>query len=176
MTQRIDMKKKELLISAVLILIIIGAATLWLSPSLLNPPAPDVHLQSIDGRKLLLSDFKGKPVLITFWATTCPGCLEEQPHLVDLYKRLNGQGLEIIGIAMAYDPPNQVLALQKRRNLPYIITLDLDGSAAKAFNDVRLTPTTFLISPEGKIVFKKIGELDMAKVEQSIRAMLPPRG
>lgn len=170
------MKKKELLISTTLILIIIGAAALWLSPSLLNPPAPDSHLQSIDGRKLLLSDFKGKPVLVTFWATTCPGCLEEQPHLVDLYERLHGQGLEIIGIAMADDPPNQVVALQKKRKLPYIITLDTDGSAAKAFNDVRLTPTTFLISPEGKIVFKKIGELDMARIEQTIRDMLKSKG
>lgn len=166
------MKKKDILISLVLIIVLTAAAGLWLSPNLLTQAAPDAELQSIDGRKFKLSELQGKPVLITFWATTCPGCLEEQPHLVDLYNRLHGQGLEIIGIAMAYDPPNQVLALQKKRQLPYTIALDLDGSAARAFDDVRLTPTSFLVSPQGQIVYKKIGVLDMAKLEKTIQQML----
>jgi len=166
------MKKKDILITLVLVLVIAAAAGLWLSPNLLTQAAPDVELQSIDGRKIRLQELQGNPVLITFWATTCPGCLEEQPHLVDLYNRLHEQGLEIIGIAMAYDPPNQVLALQKNRQLPYTIALDLDGSAAKAFDDVRLTPTSVLISPEGRIVYKKIGVLDMVKLEKTIQQML----
>jgi len=166
------MKKKDILITLVLVVVITAAAGLWLSPSLLTQEAPDAELQSIDGRKIRITELQGKPVLITFWATTCPGCLEEQPHLVDLYNRLHGQGLEIIGIAMAYDPPNQVLALQKKRQLPYTIALDLDGSAARAFDDVRLTPTSFLISPEGRIVYKKIGVLDMVKLEKTIQQML----
>jgi peroxiredoxin len=166
------MKKKDILITLVLVVVIMAAAGLWLSPSLLIQEAPDAELQSIDGQKIRLTELHGKPVLITFWATTCPGCLEEQPHLVALYNRLHEQGLEIIGIAMAYDPPNQVLALQKKRQLPYTIALDLDGSAARAFDDVRLTPTSFLISPEGRIVYKKIGVLDMVKLEKTIQKML----
>jgi peroxiredoxin len=166
------MKKKDILILLVLAIVILAAAGLWLSPSLLTQAAPDAELQSIDGRKIRLSELQGKPVIVTFWATTCPGCLEEQPHLVDLYNRLNDRGLEIIGIAMSYDPPNQVLALQKKRQLPYTIALDLDGSAARAFGDVKLTPTSFLISPEGQIVYKKIGVLNMVKLEQTIQQML----
>jgi peroxiredoxin len=166
------MKKKDLLTLLVLLVVIAAAAGLWLSPSLLTQAAPDPELQSIDGRKFRLSELQGRPVLITFWATTCPGCLEEQPHLVDLYNRLHDQGLEIIGIAMSYDPPNQVVALQKKRQLPYTIALDIDGSAARAFDDVRLTPTSFLVSPEGRIVYKKIGEMDMTKLEKTIQQML----
>jgi peroxiredoxin len=170
------MRIKETFIILIVALLFIVAGGLWFAPGLLNPKAPDIGLTTIQGDKIRLNDLHGKPVLITFWATSCPGCLKEQPHLVELYKKLHPQGLEIIGIAMSYDPPNQVVALQKNRDLPYTIALDLDGSAAQSFDDVRLTPTSFLISPEGKIVFKKIGEMDMAKIERTINDMLKKKG
>lgn len=170
------MRIKETFSIVIAALLLIVAAALWLAPGLLNPEAPDVGLTTIRGDKIQLNDLRGKPVLITFWATTCPGCLKEQPHLVELYKKLHPRGLEIIGIAMSYDPPNQVIALQQKRGLPYTIALDIDGSAARSFDDVRLTPTSFLISPEGKIVFKKIGEMDMVRLEQTIHDMLEKKG
>jgi peroxiredoxin len=109
---------------------------------------------------------------VTFWATTCPGCIREMPHLISLYNELSGKGLEIIGVAMSYDPPNQVMELINQRRVSYPVALDVDGSIAKAFDNVMLTPTSFLISPDGKIMKHKIGEMDMDKLEQQIKNLL----
>ena len=117
-------------------------------------------------------ELRGKPVLVNFWATTCPGCIKEMPHLVKLYNELSPSGLEVIGIAMSYDPPNQVIALADRRKIPYPIALDIKGEAAQAFGDVRLTPSNFLIAPDGRVVHQKIGEMDMDKVRSMILNML----
>lgn len=165
------MNSNKLLRTIIVLLIISGLAYVWLSPSGLQA-APSVTLQTLSGPQLKLSDWKGKPVILTFWATTCPGCIKEMPHLVELHEQLHAQGLEVLGIAMSYDPPNQVATLVKVRQLPYTIALDLDGKAAEAFGKIRLTPTTFIISPEGKIVHKKIGELNMKYVRSTIEQML----
>ena len=166
------MKTKEILIGLFALLVIGGGLGLWLTSGPGLNPAPAVTLKTIDGETIAMDDLKGQPVVLTFWATTCPGCVKEMPHLVELYEKYNAQGLEVIGVAMAYDPPNQVLAMRDRRQLPYTIALDVDSSAAKAFGDVRLTPTTFLIDTQGRIVYKKLGEFDMDHVENSIREML----
>lgn len=154
------MKTKDILITFFALLIISSIAYLWLAPSGAQQ-APDITLQLIDGKKLKLSTLKGKPVLITFWATSCPGCIKEMPHLVELYEELHTQGLKIIGIAMPYDRPDYVMEMVKRQKVPYTISFDLKGEAVRAFGNVSLTPTTFLIDDKGKIVKKKIGEIKM---------------
>jgi peroxiredoxin len=166
------MKTKEILIGLFALLVIGGGLGLWLTSGPGLTPAPAVTLKTIDGETITTEDLKGQPVVLTFWATTCPGCVKEMPHLVELHEKYNAQGLEVIGVAMAYDPPNQVVAMRDRRQLPYTIAIDVDSSAAKAFGDVRLTPTTFLIDTQGRIVYKKLGEFDMDHVENSIREML----
>lgn len=143
----------------------------WTSPSGLTQ-APDTELTLIDGNKLRLKDFRGKPMLITFWATTCPGCLKEMPHLVELHNELAARGLKIIGIAMHYDPPSQVVTLIKQRSVPYSIALDIDKTAMRAFGIRELTPNSFLVAPDGRIVYHKIGEMDMNKVHDMILEML----
>ena len=127
---------------------------------------------TIKGEEIQLASLQGKPVLVTFWATTCPGCIKEMPHLIELYDELASQGLEIIGIAMDYDPPSQVLAMSKARNIPYPIVLDIHADAARAFGNVRLTPTSFLIAPDGRIVYQKIGTINMARLRENILGML----
>jgi thiol-disulfide isomerase/thioredoxin len=111
-------------------------------------------------------------VLVTFWATTCPSCIEEMPHLIELYRELNPKGLEIIGVAMVYDPPAQVRAMAEQRQIPYPIVLDSEERIAREFDNVRVTPTTVLISPEGRIVHYRLGFLDMPKLRDTIEAML----
>ncbi len=120
-----------------------------------------------------LEELRGRPVLVTFWATTCTTCVAEIPHLVDLYNTLAPKGFELIAVAMYYDPPNRVMEMAKRRALPYTVALDVDANASRAFGDVKLTPTSFLIAPDGRIVHQKLGEMDMSKVERMIRDMLP---
>ena len=73
---------------------------------------------------------------------------------------------------MSYDPPNQVIALTKHRQVPYPISLDVDGSIARAFDNVMLTPTSFLISPDGTVLKRKIGEMDITTLRKQIIDLL----
>ncbi len=134
---------------------------------------PDITLQTLDGRQLQLASLAGRPVLVTFWATTCSTCLEEIPQLAALYRELAPRGLEVIAIAMPYDPPNRVLELVQRRELPYTVALDLAGEATQAFGQVQVTPNWFLITAEGKIIQQQVGRIDMQALRQQILAMLP---
>ena len=165
------MKMKNILIIFFVLLIISSLGYLWFAPSGLQK-APELTLQKIDGKKVDLASFKGKPLLVTFWATSCPGCIKEMPHLVKLYKELNPKGLEIIGIAMPYDRPDYIMEMVKRKKLPYKIAFDLKGEAVRAFGNVSLTPTNFLIDEHGKIVKKKIGEMNEAVWEKKIISLL----
>ncbi len=165
------MKAKDIAIAGFAAGLIALFAYLWTSPSGLKQ-APELTLTTLKGEEISLSGLRGRPVLVTFWATSCPGCLEEMPHLIELYHELHDQGLEIIGIAMSYDPPNHVVNLVERRAVPYPIALDLEERAALAFGDVRLTPSSFLIAPDGRIVQQKIGEMDMQRLRDTILGLL----
>ena len=110
------MKIKLILLISTLIIFTITVFIFFISSQELNK-APNISLNTIDGRKIEINSLKGNPLLITFWSTTCSTCIKEMPHLVELYKQLNIDGLEIIGIAMSYDPPNRVLELTKKRAL-----------------------------------------------------------
>lgn len=166
------MKRKDIIIASAVILLIAALGYLWLSPAGLQR-APNITLSTITGKKVELSKLRGRPVLVNFWATTCPGCVAEIPQLAALYRDLSPKGLEIIGVAMSYDPPSQVMRMSKQRAIPYPIALDLKGQAAQAFGGVQLTPTSFLISPDGRIVKQKIGEVDINALRRQIEAMLP---
>ena len=133
--------------------------------------APDVTFTTITGKKIALKELRGKPVIVTFWATDCPGCIKEIPHLIDLYTQYHKQGLEIIAIAMYYDPPNHVVTMTKDHQLPYNVTLDLKAEHAHAFGDVQLIPSTFLIGPDGLIALKKIGAFDPAEMKTLIETL-----
>lgn len=134
--------------------------------------APERSFTTITGKKLALQDFHGKPVLVSFWATDCPGCIKEIPELIELYQRYHKRGLEIIAISMYYDPPSHVVGMADARQLPYPVVLDLRAEHAKAFGDVALTPSTFLISPDGEIALKYIGAFDFAALKNQIENFL----
>ena len=165
--------KKNL--AVIFILTVTGITSwLWFKPSGLKW-APDVTFSTLEGEKINMRELRGQPVLVTFWATTCPGCLKEMPHLVELYEEFDGGGFELIGVAMAYDPPNRVLELTTERQLPYPIALDIDGAIATAFGNVMLTPTSFLIAPDGRIIKHESGEMNIHKLRQQIENLLPAR-
>lgn len=172
-----NMKIRDSLIAVFVVLLLAALAWIWFSPSGLQR-APDISFKNVEGETISLQQLQGRPVLVTFWATSCPGCIKEMPHLFDMYRELAPRGLEIIGVAMAYDPPNRVMRMREERNIPYPIVLDIDSEIALAFGDVKLTPSHFLINPQGRIVHHKIGELDMDMVHDRIEAMLAsqPKG
>lgn len=164
------MRRKELFSALGAVAVIAIAALVWVAPWQ-GEPAPNVTFTTLDGERVELAELSG-PVLIAFWATTCPGCVAEIPHLKNLYQELGPQGLTVVGVAMSYDPPNQVAAMVADREINYPIALDADGSISQAFGDIRLTPTTVLIDPNGRIAWRRMGELDMDRVHSQIGNML----
>ena len=165
--------KPKVLLSFAFVLAFVGLiAYVWFSPSGARN-APDISMKILtSGQQINLAEYRGRPVLVTFWATSCTGCVKEMPHLVELYQELAPRGLEIIGVAMSYDRPDHVLEMQKRKALPYPIVYDEINEISRAFGGVRLTPTSFLINPQGQIVNHKIGEMDMKLLHARIMSML----
>ncbi|MEX2524026.1 MAG: TlpA disulfide reductase family protein [Gammaproteobacteria bacterium] len=156
------------------LLIPAGAVTLfWLNDSRsAAEQAPGITFSLIDGSRVELDALRGQPVMVHFWATTCRECRREIPELGALHRDLSPRGLEFIAVAMPYDPPNRVLEVAERTPLPYPVALDIDGTAVRAFGDVSLTPTTFLISPKGEIVYRKTGPLDFKQLRNQIEDLL----
>ncbi len=164
------MKGKRLVISLFFLLFIVSTVLLWQRLQTLK--APDISLTTITGKKIDLTALKGKPVIVTFWATDCPGCIKEMPHLINLYQQFHPKGLEIIAVTMYYDIPSHVVAMAKAKQLPYDIALDLSAEHAKAFGQVELTPSTFLISPAGSIVMQITGLFNIIDMKQRINKLL----
>ena len=166
------MKLKDIFV--LIFVLAVAGISLWLSSSPFGlKQAPEVTFSTLDGEKINMRELRGRPVLVTFWATTCQSCLKEMPHLVELYKEFENDGFELIGVAMSYDPPNRVLELATERRLPYPVALDLDGALAAAFGKVTLTPTSFLVAPDGRIIRHEIGEMDVARLRRQIETLLP---
>jgi peroxiredoxin len=168
------MRLRDLVIAVFVVSLLGAAGTVWLSPAN-RQAAPSVSITTLQGEPLSLQSLHGRPVLVTFWATTCRGCIEEIPHLTELYRDYAGRGLEVIGIAMAYDPPDRVIALSRARQIPYPLALDIDSRAARAFGDVSQTPASFLIAPDGRVALRQVGALDMHRVRELVAGMLPDR-
>ena len=166
------LKLKHISIGLVVLLLLVSVSYHWLVPTRLQQ-APTVNFKIVDGRSLNLEQLRGRPVLVVFWATSCESCIKEMPHLIALYQELAPRGLEIIGVAMAYDPPNQVMEMRQRIPIPYPIAIDVQSKIASAFGDVRLTPTTFLIDPQGQVAIQKTGLLDIKDLQSRIKSMLP---
>jgi peroxiredoxin len=144
--------------------------TIVLMPSS-REPMPDISFTDIDGQPHQLVDYKGKPILMIFWATDCPGCIKEMPELIALHDEYESQGLAMISVAMPHDYPEHIKAMREEKKIPYTITWDQTNEISEAFGNVRVTPTHFLISPEGEIVMRKIGALKAEQLKQSLAAM-----
>lgn len=155
-----------------LLLLALTSIVLWLAFTQATHEAPDISFTTITGKKITLKDLRGKSVLVTFWATDCPGCIKEIPHLIDLYKQYHDQGLEVIAVSMYYDPPSHVVDMTKALQLPYHVVLDLKAEHAHAFGDVQLTPSTFLIAPNGTIALHKTGAFDLVGMKTQIEQLL----
>ncbi len=134
--------------------------------------APHTTFTLLSGQKLdTHTDLKNKVYLVNFWATSCSTCIQEMPQMVDTYNRFKNQGLEFIAVAMNYDPPMYVANYAQTRQLPFYVALD-DGSAAKQFGNVQLTPTTFVIGKNGIILKRYVGTPQFAELNRLLRQAL----
>jgi peroxiredoxin len=138
--------------------------------------APPVTFVSLQGEKVTTADLRGKVVLVNFWATDCPTCIKEMPDIIKTYNKYRAQGFETIAVAMKHDPPNYVLNYTEKNALPFKVALDPQGELARAFGEVKLTPTTFIIDRRGNIVNRILGEPDFAKLHALLEEKLKEQG
>jgi peroxiredoxin len=135
-------------------------------------PAPDAAFVRLDGSGARISELRGKVLLVNFWATSCATCVAEMPGLIDTHRRFNARGYETLAVAMSYDPPAYVSNFAQRRELPFWVAIDNTGAIAKAFGDIRLTPTTFLIDKRGRIVKRYVGAPDFTALNALVNDLL----
>ena len=126
--------------------------------------APDFELPTLDGRKVKLSDYRGKAVLLNFWATWCPPCKVEMPWFVDLQKQYGNDGLVVLGVAMDDTTPQKIAAFASEMGVNYPVLLGTD-QVSDDYGNVQYLPTTFYIGRDGRIVAKMDGLLGRKDVE-----------
>jgi thiol-disulfide isomerase/thioredoxin len=134
--------------------------------------APESTFVLLDGSKTSTADFKGKVTLVNFWATSCVTCVAEMPKLIATHQKYASRGFETVAVAMRYDPPSYVVNFTETRQLPFKVAIDNTGAVAKAWGDVQLTPTTYLVNKRGEIVKQYVGEPDFAALHQLIEKLL----
>ena len=156
------------LITAVILALLVSLAILIHNRN----NAPDLTFTTIEGKKFSMADLKGKVVIVNFWATDCLACVTEMPALVNTYQQYQKKGLEIIAVAMPYDPPAQVLNYATQKKLPFPVMHDGLSEITEKFGNVDLTPTTFIFDKQGKQLQRTIGALDFVKLNQLLSAEL----
>ncbi len=134
--------------------------------------APDSKFILLDGSNKNLSDWKGKVVLVNFWATSCTTCVAEMPDLIQTFEKYQKNGFHTVAVAMQYDPPAYVVNFAESRKLPFDVAIDNTGTIAHDWGPVQLTPTTFIVNKEGKIVKKFVGTPDFAELHNLIEKLL----
>ena len=133
--------------------------------------APSFTLLDINGDEKSLSDFKGKVVILDFWATWCPPCRAEIPHFVELYDEHKDKGLEVIGISVDWNAERVVGPFAEENGINYTLLLGSDD-VSNAYGGIVSIPTTFLIDRDGGIRKKYIGYRDKDVFENDIKELL----
>jgi peroxiredoxin len=133
--------------------------------------APAWSLKDVDGKTVSSADYKGKVVLLDFWATWCPPCKAEIPGFVAMQKAYGEQGLVVVGVSLDEEGARVLKPFMQQFGIIYPVVLG-DAKTAQAFGGVRSIPTTFIISREGKIVGQHVGFADKAEFEKAILPLL----
>lgn len=142
-------------------------------PAALPRPAPSFAVTALDGRKLSLADYRGKPLYLDFWATWCAPCVKVIPELQKLYDDFSGRGLAVLGVSIDEGGMKKVKAFAAARRIGYPLALDDRTPSAWEAYRVKAVPAAFLIDAEGRVVRQWTGRVDPAEVRAAVEALLP---
>jgi peroxiredoxin len=136
-------------------------------------PAPGLELRELDGRGHRLADYRGKVVLVNFWATWCAPCREEMPSMQRLRERLAGRPFVVLAVNLD-EPEARIRTFLSQMKVDFTVLLDPGKKAASAWG-ARILPASFVIGPDGRIRYSVVGELDWSHdpVVSRISALLP---
>jgi cytochrome c biogenesis protein CcmG, thiol:disulfide interchange protein DsbE len=164
------------LCAALLALALLGPAGAAAQP-VLKPGdgarAPALKLKDLEGREHALEAYRGKVVLVNFWATWCEPCKEEMPSIERLRRSLEGRAFAVLAVNLA-EPDARVQAFLARVPLGFPVLMDREAAAAKAWK-ARMLPATFIVGADGRVRYSYIGELDWSRepVRKQIVELLP---
>jgi cytochrome c biogenesis protein CcmG/thiol:disulfide interchange protein DsbE len=134
-------------------------------------PAPEFVLKDIAGKTVKLSDYKGKAVVLNFWATWCPPCKTEIPWFEDLANKYRAQGLEVIGVAMDDSSEKDIASFAREMKMNYPVLLGKEETS-DAYGGVDMLPTTFYIDRSGMITDHVLGLVSRKEIEDNaLKAM-----
>ena len=145
-------------------------------PNLRGKKAPSFSLKNTDGKRVSLADYKGKAVLINFWATWCPPCKVEMPWFIDLQKQYQAQGFTVLGISEddVKDHP-EVVKFKDKIGVNYPILLG-DDAVGKAYGGLEFLPTSYYVGRDGKVVDETAGLASKDVIEAHIKKALATGG
>lgn len=127
-----------------------------------KPPVDDFVLPDLDGKPVMLSDHRGKVILLNFWASWCPPCREEMPSLQKLYIKLKGRQFQLLTISLDDDNPGAIKAFMRKNGYSFKVLHDRNGEVASRYQ-IHAIPTTFLLDKKGKIVERTVGSRDWSE-------------
>jgi peroxiredoxin len=136
-------------------------------------PAPAWKLKDVDGKVVTSDEFRGKVVVLDFWATWCPPCRTEIPGYILLQKKYQADGLVVVGVSLDTDGTGPVKKFMKELGINYPIVMG-DDAIVTAFSPIEGYPTTFIIDRDGQIRNKKLGKKPTADFEKELLAVLRP--
>ncbi|WP_026280475.1 TlpA disulfide reductase family protein [Thioalkalivibrio sp. ALE28] len=136
-----------------------------------RPDAPSLQLEDLDGHAHTLRDYRGRVVVVNFWATWCPPCRDELPSLQRLWEGLGPDGLVVLGVNVGEDA-DRIFFFTADYPVDFPLLLDRAASAIDTW-PVRGIPTTFVIDPEGRIAYRAIGarEFDHPGITSRLREL-----
>jgi peroxiredoxin len=144
-------------------------------PDLRGKAAPAFTLKTVDGKTVSLADYKGKAVLINFWATWCGPCKLEMPWLIDLQKKYAGQGFTVLGVSEDDDSPKTVGDFAVKMGVNYPILMSSEATS-KAYGGIDYLPVSYYIGRDGKVVAEVGGLISQDEIDANIQKILATRG
>lgn len=141
-------------------------------PPVLPRPAPNFTLLNLAGEKVSLENFRGKIVLLDFWATWCRPCVKSMPALQKLHDQFASKNFTVLGISTDEEGKKKVEPFLKKHKIAYPILLDAAENPAWEMYKVKVIPMMFLVDPKGQIVKQWVGEADMKEVENAIAGLV----
>jgi thiol-disulfide isomerase/thioredoxin len=171
-------RPRQILIFTVLALFLAAAAQRPLHAAPADPgataaalPAPAWKLRDLEGHEVSSDQFKGKVLVVDFWATWCGPCVGEIPGYIALQKKYGPAGLVIVGVSLDQKGPDHVRRFAQAKGMNYIVVMG-DDQVVEAFGGIAAIPTTFLISREGRILHQKTGAVPPEEYERLVQAAL----
>jgi thiol-disulfide isomerase/thioredoxin len=154
-------------------ILFISVVSIYSAASVAGPTAPAWQLKTQSGENISLSDYQGKPIILHFWATRCPYCKKLQPKLVELEKKYQDSGIQIVSISFNEDEGTKPQDEIKARGYNFITAVD--GEPVVKLYGVKGTPTTFFINRQGKAIYKSTSsDVSNPELELAVQEIIKP--